>query len=216
MKSLKVGDNIAFTALCFALVMLFSVKPLIPHVEQLAFEAKVNSSCNIPAASGIDERVVTDDYRDNPISFRYTQVWYDGKNKENRKLRLNCINLLTDNYVVPYQVLYFEQQWSGKRSDTAVKFVLFTSALISVVILIIKIFLIKANQISVGIFRLSCIGVVGITFFWLQKEFRNSSRPFANLGDITQASIEIVGTLIVVTFSYLLFVWVKQGFKVPK
>ncbi len=191
------------------LFVLVQTPTLTPHIKQIVFEADVNSLCNIK-----DESVVIEPFKPEESDGTHQRFWevhWKGQSIENRRLRKECILQATRSRITSPEVLRLER--AGISSYGAIKLVLLIALFSAISILIIKIFLIKANQLSRGLFRASCIGVPIIFAFLLkQKSYFLPAYPRL-IENMAEALMQTAMSLIAITACYFVVMWVLKGFK---
>ncbi len=196
--------NLFFIGLIFIVVTLLQFEALLSATNRAIFLSRIHSVCDIKSADNQYEKIEASELEGVPSE--YTKLVLGGISTENRRLRKECVLAkLSQSKAFPVKTDIGYQEVNPYPTIVGT---LVVSLIVSLAMLIIKIFLIKTSQLSTGIFRLPILGVPGIFLAWFLSA--NSLRNLdAKLFEaITQTAI----TLLVMVCLYFVSNWVYRGF----
>ena len=196
--------NLLFIGIGFIAATLIQSESLISATNRAIFLNRIHFVCNIQDGSKQFDSITSSEV--DGVHEEYWRLIWSGSSLENRKLRRECvISMLTQSKSFPVKTDIGYQEISPYPTIVGI---LISSLVISFALLVIKVFLIKANQLSTGLFRLSLVGVPVVFLAWFISA--NSFRKFhiKLFESITQTS----ATLVAISCLFFVVTWIYKGF----
>jgi hypothetical protein len=202
--TLTLRANLFFIVIGFISATLIQYESLISATSRAIFLNRIHVVCNIKDESKGFDPIIPSEV--DGVYEEYWKVIWDGHTLENRKLRRECVlSMFAQSKSYPVKT---DIGFQDVSPYPVIAGVLIGSLIVSLALLIIKIFLIKASQISTGLFRLSLAGVPVICITWFVSIHSFRKFTLGLLESITQTAI----TLIAISLLYVLVRWIYKGF----
>lgn len=202
--TLTLRANLLFIGLGFIAAILIQSESLISATNRAIFLNRIHAVCNIKDESKQFDTIIPSEV--DGVHEEYWRLVWEGASLENRKLRRECVlSMLAQSKSFPVKTNIGYQEVNPYPIIVGV---LISSLIISIALLVIKLFLIKISQLSTGLFRLSIVGVPAIFLGWFISA--NSYRKFdvKLFESITQTSM----TLVAIACLYFVVSWIYKGF----